>query len=130
MFIKYLKKFLPFAAVIAIILIAINFIESVKPVMTFAWICFGLFFVMSIVTHYFSGKSMQGRFANFMNVFFAGIIVKLIITGIVVVIYKTQNPDTRSLLFIIPFAIIYFSFLIFDTFELVKLSQSTNRKSS
>lgn len=68
---------------------------------------------------------MKGRFANFMNVFFAGIILKLIITGIVVIIYKTQNPETKSLTFITPFAIIYFSFLIFETIHLVKLSKQT-----
>ncbi|MBC8045710.1 MAG: hypothetical protein H7Y00_02855 [Fimbriimonadaceae bacterium] len=122
----YLKKFIPFAILIAAILFSLNYVELYKPVMQFAWICYFLFFILSIATYYFSSKTMKGRFANFMNVFFAGIILKLIITGIVVVIYKTANPDTRASNFIVPFAIIYFSFLIFETLELVKLSKKTN----
>jgi hypothetical protein len=121
---SYFKKFLPFAACIAVILIAMQYAERFKPVMQFAWICFALFFVFSIVTHYFSTRAMQGKLAGFMNVFFAGIIIKLIISGIVVAIYKTSGQDTSSILFIIPFAIIYFSFLVFDTMQLTKLSRN------
>lgn len=119
---QYLKKFLPFAIVIGLILAALPYLGNFSDIMPFAWLCYGLFFIMSIITYYFSSKSMQGRFANFMNVFFAGIIAKLIITGIVVLLYKTSGADTKSLTFIIPFAIVYFSFLIFETLELVKLS--------
>lgn len=122
---QYLKKFLPFAIVIGLILAALPYLGDFSDIMPFAWLCYGLFFIMSIVTYYFSSKSMQGRFANFMNVFFAGIIAKLIITGIVVLLYKTSGADTKSLTFIIPFAIVYFSFLIFETLELVKLSNKS-----
>ncbi|MFN0274630.1 MAG: hypothetical protein ACKVPJ_02700 [Chitinophagales bacterium] len=121
----YLKKFIPFSIFIAAILFSLSYAKGFAQVMEFAWICFSLFFILSIATYYFSAKTMKGRFANFMNVFFAGIILKLIITGIVVIIYKTQNPETKSLTFITPFAIIYFSFLIFETIHLVKLSKQT-----
>lgn len=119
----YLRQFIPFSIVIAAILFGLNYLNGFDRVMNFAWICFALFFILSFATYYFSAKTMKGRFANFMNVFFAGIILKLIITGIVVLIYKTQNPDTKSFIFIIPFAIIYFSFLIFETIHLVRLSK-------
>lgn len=119
----YLRQFIPFSIVIAAILFGLNYLNGFERVMNFTWICFALFFILSIATYYFSAKTMKGRFANFMNVFFAGIILKLIITGIVVLIYKSQNPDTTSFVFIIPFAIIYFSFLIFETMHLVRLSK-------
>lgn len=57
-----------------------------------------------------------------MGVFFVAIFSKLVIMAIVVLIYKAGH-DTTDINFIIPFAIIYFSFLFFETIELVKLSR-------
>ncbi len=122
--IRYLKKFIPFAALIALILIIFSFADSFKPVMTFAWICYAVFFVVSIVTFYFAAITMKKRLGSFMGVFFTGIFSKLILTAIVVMIYKAGH-DTSDVNYIIPFAIIYFSFLFFETIELVKLSRRT-----
>lgn len=120
--ISYLKKFIPFAALIALIIFILGFASDFKPVMTFAWICYFVFFVLSIVIHYFSSITMQKKLGSFMGVFFVAIFSKLVIMAIVVLIYKAGH-DTTDINFIIPFAIIYFSFLFFETIELVKLSR-------
>ncbi len=59
-----------------------------------------------------------------MNVFFAGIIAKLIITAIVILVYRSSFENI-PVTFMAPFAIVYFSFLFFETAELVKLSKKT-----
>ena len=59
-----------------------------------------------------------------MGVFFVSIFSKLVIVAIVIMIYKAGH-DTSSVNYIIPFAIIYFSFLFFETIELVKLSRKS-----
>jgi len=120
----FLKRIIPFAALIALILFILNLFPGFKPVMTFAWICFAVFFVTGIVTFYFSSITMKRKFSSFMGVFFVGIFSKLIITAIVVLIYKSGH-DTTDVNYIIPFAIIYFSFLFFETIELVRLSRKT-----
>lgn len=118
----FLKKFIPFAFIIALVLYLLSFANGFEEVIPFAWICFGLFFVLAIVTFYFSAKTMVQKFSNFMGVFFVSIFAKLILSAIVVMVYKSDH-DTTDVNFIIPFAIIYFSFLFFETLELVKLSR-------
>lgn len=122
--ISYLKKFIPFAALIALIIFILGIAKEFKPVMTFAWICYSVFFVLSIVIHYFSSITMQKKLGSFMGVFFVSIFSKLVIVAIVIMIYKAGH-DTSSVNYIIPFAIIYFSFLFFETIELVKLSRKS-----
>ncbi len=119
---KFLTLFLPFSILVASVLFVIQFAGYFKNEMIFAWICFGFFFIAAMVTYYFSAKSMEGQFGKFMNIYFAGILGKLIIVGILVIIYKRLYPDT-NLAAIIPFAIVYFSFLIFETLALAMLSK-------
>lgn len=121
--INYLKKFIPFSLFVAIGLFLLGLSDLFKPVMQFAWICFGVFFILSVVVYQLSAKSMHGRFQNFMNIFFLGIILKLFITGALVIIYKKNNPEGSTLAFAVPFALIYFSFLAFETILLVRLSK-------
>ena len=122
MFLNSLKKLILFSAFIAIILVILSFVENYQPVMTFAWICFGVFLVLSVITFYLAAKTMGGKFSNFMNIFFISIFSKLIITAIIVLNYKSK-VNTADINFIIPFAIIYFSFLFFETVELAKMSK-------
>lgn len=122
----FLLKYVIFSICIAAVLFAMSLNVKFENVMQFAWLCFALFFILGAVTFYFSSSGMKGRFANFMNIYFAGIIVKLIITGIVVLLFKSAHPESKSLNFIIPFSLIYFSFLIFETIELVKLSRKNS----
>jgi hypothetical protein len=122
--ISFLRKYIPFALLIAIILFIFGLFEQFKPVMKFAWLCYGVLFVLSLLTYYFSGLAMKKKFGSFMGVYFAGIFAKLIIVAIVVLVFKTgYKGETQDVSFIIPFAIIYFSFLFFETIELVKLSR-------
>ncbi|MBK8346004.1 MAG: hypothetical protein IPL12_23585 [Bacteroidetes bacterium] len=39
----FLKKFIPFAFIIALVLYLLSFVNGFEEVMPFAWICFGLF---------------------------------------------------------------------------------------
>lgn len=129
--INFLKRLVLFAVLIAGALLLLTFFRNLRQVMQFAWICYGLFFVMSIVMYYFSRKTMHGKFGNFMAAFFTGIFSKLVIVAIIVVVYKIGHPDTSTVDYVIPFAVVYFSFLIFETAELVKLSNRSgarNRK--
>lgn len=118
----YLKKFIPFAVLIALVLYILGFATDFKTAMPFAWVCYGVFFVISIVTYYFSSITMKKRLGSFIGVFFTGIFSKLVIAAVVVMIFKAGN-DTTDVSYIVPFAIIYFSFLLFETIELVKLSR-------
>ncbi len=119
---RFLLRFLIFAVVIAIVLFIMGFADLFKEVMTFAWICYALFTSLTVITYYFSMKTMERKFSSFMNVFFVGIFSKLILSAILVMIFKASH-DTTGLNYIIPFAIIYFSFLFFETVELVRLSR-------
>lgn len=119
---SFLKRLIPFALIIALVLVILNFATSFKPVMTFAWVCYGVFLVTGVLTYYFSAKTMDKKFSSFMNIFFVSIFSKLVITAIIVLVFKAKN-DTADINYIIPFAIIYFSFLFFETVELVKLSR-------
>jgi|GEM_PF-1055280 len=125
----FLKRFIPFAAIIATILFILGFAKGFETVMTFAWVCYGLFLALSIITFYFSVQTMGKKFSSFMNVFFVSIFSKLILSAIIVIVFKAKN-DTTDVNFIIPFAIIYFSFLLFETIELVKLSRKVDEKST
>lgn len=118
----FIKRLIPFAVIIAVVLFLLRYAKGFEEVMNFAWICYILFLILSIVTFYFSAKTMAQKFSNFMGVFFVSIFAKLILSAIIVLAYKAEH-DTGNLNFIIPFAIIYFSFLIFETLELVKLSR-------
>lgn len=120
---SYIKKLIPFAIVVAIALAALGMMDMFKATMRFAWICYAVFFVLSVLTFYLSSKHMHGRFQNFMNIFFAGIVIKLFVTGALVIIYKRYNPDSSTLAFAVPFALVYFSFLFFETVLLVKQSR-------
>lgn len=119
----YLKKILPFAIVVGIALFLLGFVDEFKPALAFAWICYAVFFLLSVGTFYLFSKNMQGRFQNFMNIYFLGIVVKLFITGALVLIYKHYYPDTSTIAFAVPFALIYFSFLFFETVALAKQSR-------
>lgn len=121
--IDFLKRFLPFSAIVAVALFGLGKLEMFSSAMDFVWICFVLFFVLAIVTYYFSASTMRQKFSNFMGVFFVSIFAKLILSAIVVMVYKSTN-DVGGIAFIAPFALIYFSFLIFETLELVKLSKA------
>ncbi|HMZ89095.1 MAG TPA: hypothetical protein PK511_05360 [Chitinophagales bacterium] len=112
-----------FAVVLAIVLLILGMVSEFKPAMTFAWMCFGMFFALTLITYFFSAKTMERKFSSFMNVFFVGIFSKLILSAIMVLIFKVKN-ETTGLNYIVPFAIIYFTFLFFETVELVKLSRS------
>ncbi|HNK98045.1 MAG TPA: hypothetical protein PKK72_00325 [Chitinophagales bacterium] len=112
-----------FAVVLAIVLLILGMVSEFKPAMTFAWMCFGMFFALTLITYFFSAKTMERKFSSFMNVFFVGIFSKLILSAIMVLIFKAKN-ETTGLNYIVPFAIIYFTFLFFETVELVKLSRS------
>ncbi|MEZ5014810.1 MAG: hypothetical protein R2794_11010 [Chitinophagales bacterium] len=125
--IKYLKKFLPFAALIALILVILGFASGFDEVMTFAWICFAVFFVLNIITYYFAMQTITKKFSSFMSVFFISIFSKLIITAIIVIVYRAGH-EARDVNYIIPFAIVYFSFLFFETIELVSLSRRTEKQ--
>ncbi|MFI5170865.1 MAG: hypothetical protein ACHQFW_00655 [Chitinophagales bacterium] len=122
MFFSYLKKLILFAAFIALVIVCLSFVKTFRPVITFAWVCYGVFLALSIITFYFSTKTITGKFGSFMNIFFVSIFSKLVITAVIILIYK-QKVETADVNFIIPFAIIYFSFLFFETLELVKMSR-------
>lgn len=124
----FLKRFIPFAAIIALVLFILGFANDFKVVMPFAWTCYALFLALTIITFYFSVQTMGKKFSSFMNVFFVGIFSKLILSAIIVLVFKAKH-DTSDINFIIPFAIIYFSFLLFETIELVKLSRKEEEKS-
>lgn len=119
----FLKKFLPFAIVVGIALFLLGLLNVFKPAMAFAWICYVVFFLLSVATFYLFSKNMYGRFQNFMNIYFLGIVIKLFITGALVIIYKQYYPNTSTLAFAVPFALIYFSFLFFETVALAKQSR-------
>ena len=119
----YLKRFLPFAICVGVILFLLGRSNAFQPAMSFAWICYSVFMLLNIGTFYFSSKNMEGRFQNFMNIYFAGIVIKLFITGALIIIYKSYFPETTTTAVIIPFALIYFSFLFFETAALVKQSR-------
>ncbi len=120
---KFIFRLLPVSGIIAIVLISLGFVNEFKEVMVFAWICFAMFLSMTLLTYYFSMKTMQKKFSSFMNVFFVAIFSKLILSAILVLIFKVSH-NTTGVAYIVPFAIIYFSFLLFETIELVKLSRS------
>jgi biotin transporter BioY len=122
----FLKRFIPFAAIIAMVLFILSFAKGFETVMTFAWVCYGLFLALTLMTFYFSAQTMEKKFSSFMNVFFVSI---LILSAIIVLIFKAKH-NTTDVNFIIPFAIIYFSFLFFETIELVKLSRKVEEKST
>ncbi|HNV97877.1 MAG TPA: hypothetical protein PKL06_00830 [Chitinophagales bacterium] len=119
---KFVLRLLPFSGVVAIVLFILGFVSVFKEVMMFAWICYALFLSLTLITYYFSMKTMQHKFSSFMNVFFVAIFSKLILSAILVLIFKASH-DTTGLNYIVPFAIIYFSFLFFETIELVRLSR-------
>ncbi len=120
---KFVVRLIIFAVVLAIVLLILGMVSEFKPAMTFAWMCFGMFFALTLITYFFSAKTMERKFSSFMNVFFVGIFSKLILSAIMVLIFKAKN-ETTGLNYIVPFAIIYFTFLFFETVELVKLSRS------
>jgi len=117
------KRLILFAVLIAAILFVLGLFKNFKLVMTFAWVLYFVFLVLSFATLYLSGKTMTGKLSGFMNIFFVSIFSKLIITAIIVMVYKKNAAATDDINFIIPFAIIYFSFLFFETYELVKMSR-------
>jgi O-antigen/teichoic acid export membrane protein len=125
----FLLRYLFFSLLLAIALYLLGTVDMFSPVMLFAWICYAVFFVLTFLTFYMAARSMNGRFQNFMNIFFLGIIIKLFITGAVVVIYKSTAPDEEvsSVMFALPFALVYFSFLAFETSYLVKLSKAAEK---
>jgi len=127
--IGYLKKLIPFAILIALILFVLKFFTAFKEVMLFAWICYCVFLVFSIVSFYFAANTMKKKFSQFMGVFFISIFAKLVIAATIVMVFKSDH-DTTDAMFILPFAIIYFSFLFFETIELVKLSRKTPAKNN
>jgi len=122
---QFLFRFLAFSAIIAVVLYFLGQVELIQPAMKFAWICFAIFFALTLGTYIMAAKSMAGRFQNFMNVFFAGIILKFFVVGTLVLIYNSVKPEeaNSSIAFVIPFALIYFSYLAFETVYLVKLSK-------
>lgn len=124
MILGYFKRLILFAVFIAAILFVLSFFKNFQPVMTFTWVLYFVFLVLSFVTVFLSAKTMSGKFSGFMNIFFVSIFSKLIITAAIVLIYKSNNAETTAdINFIIPFAIVYFSFLFFETYELVKMSR-------
>jgi hypothetical protein len=126
----FLIKYLLFSLLLAVALYLLGMVQMFSPVMLFAWICYAVFFVLTFLTFYMAARSMEGRFQNFMNIFFLGIIIKLFITGAVVVIYKSTAPEEEvsSIMFALPFALVYFSFLVFETSYLVKLSKVSDTR--
>ncbi len=122
MILGFFKRLVLFAVAVAAILFVMGLFNKFAPVMTFAWICYFVFIVLTFITYFFSAKTINGKLAGFMNIFFVSIFTKLIITAIIVLAYKSKN-QTSDINFIIPFAIIYFSSLIFETIELVNLSK-------
>ena len=117
------KRLILFAVFIAAVLFILSFFKNFKSVMAFAWVLYFVFLVLSFATLYLSGKTMTGKLSGFMNIFFVSIFSKLIITAIIVMVYKKNAEPTSDINFIIPSAIIYFSFLFFETYELVKMSR-------
>jgi hypothetical protein len=120
---KFVLRLSVFAGILAIVLLILGMVSAFKPAMSFAWMCYGMFFALTLITYYFSAKTMERKFSSFMNVFFVGIFSKLILSAIMVLIFKATSPETSGLSYIVPFAIIYFTFLFFETIELVRLSR-------
>jgi len=119
---KFLVRLSVFAAIIAVVLLILGFVDIFREVMVFTWICYAFFLSLSIITYFFSMRTMEKKLSSFMNVYFVGIFSKLILSAILVLIFKMTH-DTSGLNYIIPFAIVYFSFLIFETVELAQLSR-------
>ncbi|HMX03253.1 MAG TPA: hypothetical protein PKE14_01210, partial [Chitinophagales bacterium] len=91
---KFVVRLIIFAVVLAIVLLILGMVSEFKPAMTFAWMCFGMFFALTLITYFFSAKTMERKFSSFMNVFFVGIFSKLILSAIMVLIFKVKNETT------------------------------------
>lgn len=121
---SFILSFSILSVCIAVALYLMGSMERIQPVMTYAWICLALFILLTLGTYYMAVQSMKGRFQNFMNIFFAGIIIKFFVVGTMVMVYKYSSGDASdSIAFIIPFAVIYFPYLFFETFFLVRQSK-------
>ena len=125
----FLPRFLMVATLIAAVLLAIGQWDFVADAMQFAWISYGVFFALTLITFIMISRSLGERFQHFMNIFFTGMILKFFVAGAMVLIYKSVvGVAANSIAFAIPFACVYFSFLIWETIWLLRFNKTTPSK--
>jgi O-antigen/teichoic acid export membrane protein len=126
---SFLPRFLVAAIMIALVLFAIGRWEYVTGAMQFAWISYAVFFALTLITFIIISRSLNSRFQQFMNIFFTGMIIKFFVAGTMVLIYKSiTGVAANSIAFAIPFAWVYFSFLIWETVWLLRMNKKTVSK--
>jgi uncharacterized membrane protein YhaH (DUF805 family) len=125
---KFNYVFFSISAVLALAVWGTGTIPQLSGAMSLVWICFLSFFLLTYLVSAFGLRFIDsGKSSSFMGVFFAGLVMKIIVAGTLILIYrKVYEMDNNWI--VLPFSLIYFTYLIFETIILVKASHA-NRKS-
>jgi hypothetical protein len=91
----------------------------------FSLMCIGAFVSLSIGIYYLGVQAINSANKySFNNLVVINMILKMIVSVLIILIYKQIN-EVESRGFIIPFLVIYLSYTIFETYFLTKLAKQS-----
>jgi hypothetical protein len=129
--IKYLTKYLTKLILLSggLILGGLIFLKIFNQMIGFNHLIFlvSLFFIVNTIFHYFLILSSKEKSAIFIRVFMITTIIKILIYISILIIYILILKFGLKT-FLLNFLITYFSFTIFEVFELSKILKNTSSK--
>ncbi len=91
----------------------------------FSLMCIGAFVALSIGIYFLGIQAINSSNKySFNNLVVVNMILKMIVSVLIILIYKQIN-EVESRGFIIPFLVIYLSYTIFETYFLTKLAKQS-----
>lgn len=114
---EFIKKISWLSFVICVLAFIIYFFAIPQYYLPVFPVIIILFYSVSTAAHYFLLKSLSARLAQFTNTFMLATSAKLMVYMLFAVIYLLINKK-QAVNFLIPFAALYFIFLIFDVVQI------------
>jgi hypothetical protein len=120
---SFFKIFISVSLVLAGVLFGVLSIDELKYATQFTWLSFGVLCLLTGSISYMGLNSIKtGSNQKFMGFFLSGIVFKLLLSiSLIGGYYWIAAPENAY--FVIPFMLIYLTYLIFETVFLSKASK-------
>ena len=113
-FSKFNQRLLVFSACISVLNLPLIGFTSLKQISVPAWICFGVFFLLTFFSMNYILRSFKKKRAHDLNMaMYLNMFIKLVVSLLVFVLLIRAFPNDKKLI-TLPFMLYYFLFTLFE----------------
>lgn len=122
-----MKKLILFTIPVALVALAINYFLFDDVAKKFTWAALAFFFLLSSIVIFIGGIGVKSKSQFMFNASVSGItLVKIFLCcGFIIAYAVIEKPASK--LFIVPFAVFYLAYLIFDVIYITNKIKETKK---